>query len=305
MRSLLLILAVASVAALLMCSGDGSEQITGVITGEDDNNDDGDTLPPPATVVIRVPEDQPTIQAGIDSAGVGDTVLVADGFYNEEGNRDIEFGGKSIVLMSENGADHTIIDCGGDALDLHAGFNISMASESLLVIDGFTIRGGYHSQGVAMNFRSAGPLIKNCVIADNVGMISGGAIRCKSASPTFQNCTFVGNSAPTGAIAYLLGGSSPRFINCILAYSTGGEVIECSGNDDLPDLDCSNLYSNEGGDWIGCLTNLSSIQGNMSADPLFCDRGAGDYHLQSASPCVAENNSCNVTIGALGTGCLQ
>jgi hypothetical protein len=39
--------------------------------------------------IIRVPADQPTIQAGLDAAVRGATVLVADGIYSGEGNRDI------------------------------------------------------------------------------------------------------------------------------------------------------------------------------------------------------------------------
>ena len=63
---------------------------------------------------IHVPADQPTIQAGIDAAADGDTVLVADGTYTGDGNRDIDFGGKSIVLKSENGPVLTVIDCEGN-----------------------------------------------------------------------------------------------------------------------------------------------------------------------------------------------
>ena len=51
--------------------------------------------------IIHVPEDQPTIQAGIIASVDGDTVLVAPGTYFEN----IRFMGKAITLGS-----HYIID---------------------------------------------------------------------------------------------------------------------------------------------------------------------------------------------------
>jgi hypothetical protein len=42
--------------------------------------------PPLSAAIIRVPADQPTIQAGIDVAVDGDTVLVASGLYVGPGN---------------------------------------------------------------------------------------------------------------------------------------------------------------------------------------------------------------------------
>jgi serine protease len=61
--------------------------------------------------IIHVPGDRPTIQAGIDAAVTGDTVLVDPGTYFEN----INFNGKAITVSSASGPGVTIIDGGNVA----------------------------------------------------------------------------------------------------------------------------------------------------------------------------------------------
>ena len=60
---------------------------------------------------LYVPDDHATIQAAIDAAGYGDTVIVPDGEFYDTGNRDINFLGKEITVASENGPWNTTINC--------------------------------------------------------------------------------------------------------------------------------------------------------------------------------------------------
>ena len=114
---------------------------------------------------IHVPEDQPTIQSGIDAAENGDTVLVDDGIYTGEGNVNISFRGKQITVRSRNGAATTIIDC--EETPSTRGFTFENEETPDSVLDGFTIKNGVHDLGGGIYCHTSSPTIQNCVITQN------------------------------------------------------------------------------------------------------------------------------------------
>ncbi|MHC4946499.1 MAG: hypothetical protein ACYTG7_26100, partial [Planctomycetota bacterium] len=83
---------------------------------------------------LHVPADYPTIQAGIDAAVDGDTVLVAPGTYVEK----IDFVGKTITVISESAFDETVID--GAMKGSVVTFKSGEGKDT--VLEGFTIKNG-------------------------------------------------------------------------------------------------------------------------------------------------------------------
>jgi len=125
---------------------------------------------------VRVPADQSTIQAGLNAASWGDTVLVAPGVYTGNGNRDILLAGR--VLLSEKGPEVTIIDCQASSGDRHRGFSFSSTADASTVVDGFTITNGWADAGGGIRCYYSGPTIRNNIIRGNTSAASGGGIEC-------------------------------------------------------------------------------------------------------------------------------
>jgi len=152
--------------------------------------------------VIHVPAEQPTIQAGIDAAASGDTVLVADGTYTGTGNKDLGFRGKAIVVRSGSGAGNCIIDCQGQGR-------------------GFYFRGGENRDSVLRGFQ-----ITNGGEVD----FGGGGIRCDDSSPTITDCIIVGNHGDEDGGGILCVNSSALISGNIVADNEAGDPLGFYGD---------------------------------------------------------------------------
>jgi parallel beta-helix repeat protein/predicted outer membrane repeat protein len=255
---------------------------------------------------IHVPVDQPTIQAGIDAASDGDTVLVADGIYTGYGNKNLNFNGKAIIVQSESGPDNCIIDCEGNG----RGFYFSNAESENSVVSGFTIANGQTGFfGAGIYCQGSSPTITNCYIIENTADYGGGGIYCDFSSPTITNCLFRGNKVNRWIAGGSGGGiycweSSPKINNCKFkentADATGGGIYCCSKSS--PTITNCSIIGNTttlnwgGGIYCGSsspvITNCT-ITGNNAAT------GGGGIFCASSSPSIT---NCTFSKNHAATG---
>jgi len=227
--------------------------------------------------IIHVPADQPTIQAGIDVATGGDTVLVADGNYIEN----INYWGKAITVASHflmdedtNHINNTIINGSQPANpDYGSVVTFIAAEDTSSVLCGFTITGGTGTYFPIDDFRAGGGIvcyyatativhnriINNECLSDNEA--NGGGIYCWNESEgnriIIENNLIGGNSchgtnkAAGGGMAI---SSSARIANNVIencfvkgeneVAMGGGVYAQSIGDEHDTVLICNNTIQN-------------------------------------------------------------
>ncbi len=149
-----------------------------------------------------------------------------------------------------------------------------------------------------------GAEFRGCLFSGNSAR-GGGSMMITGCSPIIESCTFVNNHASNADLlcSYACGTpANPLISNSIIAFASEAVAISCDAQS-TPVLVCCDLYGNDDGDWVGCLDGLLGVNGNISADPLFCDGTGGDLHLEQDSPCAPDFNPACGLIGALPVGC--
>lgn len=139
-------------------------------------------------------------------------------------------------------------------------------------------------------------VITDSTIADNLGggLVLGGV----QGTPVCEltRLTVAGNRGNGVELA----AGTWSVAQTLVAFNQGDAVILSGG---AGSLSCTDLFGNTGGDWSPALLPQLGVDGNVHADPLFCDRPAGDYALRADSPLTAANSGGCGTIGRLDWAC--
>ncbi len=198
--------------------------------------------------IFHVPADYVTIQAGLNAAVEGDTVLVADGTYTGMGNRNIFLNRSDITIRSQSGPENCVIDCN------HMTRAFSVVSGAAPILQGFTIQNGFGGHawadaggGISVRENSApiidtciiqssrtfwgggitclnsSPEIVNCIIRNNIALEFGGGIHIRNSNPTIDNCRITGNSSDCdGGGIYITEICNADILNCVLEMNEAG-----------------------------------------------------------------------------------
>lgn len=257
--------------------------------------------------IINIPADQPTIQAGIDTANDGDTVLVQPGIYIEN----LNFNGKPIVVGSlfittgdTGNISQTVID--GDSIGTVVTFNNGEDTTSIL--SGFTITNGFGTYGGGINCQTSNPTLSNLMIVNNVADSYGGGLNCYRSSPIITDVLISENSSGN------LGGgvNCSDSANAIMSHvsiinntsgSGGGGISMWQSAPVIEDVEISdNLAEGVGGGVVFFSSNPILINCQINGNVANGGEGGGIYSGHRTSPIITYCSFTNNTSTNAGGG---
>ncbi|HKQ40258.1 MAG TPA: right-handed parallel beta-helix repeat-containing protein, partial [Verrucomicrobiae bacterium] len=231
-----------------------------------------------------------TIQAALNAATNNSVIAVKPGTYAGTSNRNLSFGGKNLILISDRGWEETVINAGG-ATNCAFVFNSTNENHETRV-SGFTIT---NSGTGVLSLAGSAPIFINCSFISN----TFSSFRISNSSPTILNCQFYHNSSPSdGAAIAAVGASTVKVSHCTFSENAGakdgGQIFSGYGAQIiLHNSIVWHSYRDAGGEIVTnggtVLVNYCDVRGgypgsgNLNVDPQFEPEGT---RLRSTSPCI-------------------
>ncbi len=254
---------------------------------------------------INVPEDETSIQAAIDSAVLGDIVMLSPGSYSESL---VMRGGITLMGMGSRPED-TVLS--GDYL--HKVLAL-VDDEEPARIENLTLQDGFAGYGAAATIDGADVTFIDVHFIGNTAASEGGALFALNSRVTLRDCIFYANYSlgGGGGAVHIEGTDSKNSVQLIEFCSFAGNS-GCCGGTSLVMGGCPLVISNNILEDVNCLPgaapmfscNNGAICGtdgghNFIDDPMYCGFEYADLRLEAESPCLPENNPDCGLIGAKG-----
>jgi len=234
-----------------------------------------------------------TIQGALNTATNYDVIELAAGTYTGVGNRDLDYKGKAVMLVSTGLPGTCVIDCENAG----RGFHFHNNEDARSILRGLTIQNGSATEGGGIYCESSGPLIQNCVIVSNNASSSGGGVCSSLGGPLIRNCAILWNTSSSNGGGVCCYGGDPQVDNCTISGNSadnGGGVWCQDGGIIRNSIIYLNQAASNANNFMSgavtyshsCSAPLLAGEGNVTDDPRFLDVSAGDYRLIYNSPCV-------------------
>lgn len=244
-------------------------------------------------------------------SGIADACIIdVEGSFNEIAERGFIFDHDEDTLCVLQ--DITIINGNADALCPQCEGGAIWISGASPKIHNLILRDNYALDGGAiMIVNNSKPIIKDCVFESDSAYVGAGLMCRDYDTLTISHCLFRNNRAyQRGGAVALEGGCLVSLENCTISHngSPNGSGLAAwdskyiarnsiiSFNDSGPSVFAnddssytffySDIYGNEGGDWIDLISDQLGENGNIFADPIYVDTTGGNFRIASNSPCV-------------------